>query len=214
MSPIESMKRWFKSSAPDPVNEAAAKAAAALPERLKVLEREAEMARLGFRGTPLNRAGDLCMQAKDTDQALKYYGRAIDAYLNDGHPELARGVAQKLIRVYPNAVRTYCTLTWLDLGLGYLADARTHVGGYVAAARRAGREAQAIPQVREMAGTVTDLGFREAAATALEDLGDKDAADQIRGALPKRETEAPDEELSDRCFEAARTTGKKLKDAN
>jgi hypothetical protein len=204
------MKRWFKSSAPDPVSEAAA----ALPERLKVLEREAEMARLGFRGTPLNRAGDLCMQAKDTDQALKYYGRAIDAYLNDGHPELARGVAQKLIRVYPNAVRTYCTLTWLDLGLGYLADARTHVGGYVAAARRAGRESQAIPQVKDMAGTVTDAGFREAAATALEDLGDKDAAEQIRGGLPKRETEAPSEEFSERCFESARNTGKKHKDSN
>lgn len=209
MSPIESMKRWFKSSAPAPVNEAAAN----LPERLKVLEKEAEMARLGFRGTPLNRAGDLCMQAKDSDQALKYYGRAIDAYLNDGHPELARGVAQKLIRVYPNAVRTYCTLTWLDLGLGYLADARTHVGGYVAAARRAGRESQAIPAVKEMASTVVDLGFREAAATALEDLGDRAAAEQIRSGLPKREPESPGDELSERCFEAARTTGKKHKDA-
>jgi tetratricopeptide (TPR) repeat protein len=209
MSPIDSMKRWFKSSAPDPVSEAAA----ALPERLKALEREAEMARLGFRGTPLNRAGDLCMQAKDPDQALKYYGRAIDAYLNDGHPELARGVAQKLIRVYPNAVRTYCTLTWLDLGLGYLADARTHIGGYVAAARRAGRESQAIPAVKEMAGTFTDAGFREAAATALEDLGDRPAAEQIRGGLPKRDAEPPSEELSERCFEAARTTGKKHRDS-
>jgi tetratricopeptide (TPR) repeat protein len=211
MSPIESMKRWFKSSAPAAVNEAAA---AALPERLKVLEREAEMARLGFRGTPLNRAGDLCMQAKDADQALRYYGRAIDAYLHDGHPELARGVAQKLIRVYPNAVRTYCTLTWLDLGLGYLADARTHVGGYVAAARRAGREPQAIPAVKEMAATVDDAGFREAAATALEDLGDRAAADQIRGGLPKRDTAALSEEHSERCFEAARTTGKKHREAN
>jgi hypothetical protein len=204
------MKRWFKSSSADPVGEAAA----ALPARLKALEREAEMARLGFRGTPLNRAGDLCMQAKDTDQALKYYGRAIDAYLNDGHPELARGVAQKLIRVYPNAVRTYCTLTWLDLGLGYLADARTHVGGYVAAARRAGREAQAIPQVKEMAGTVADAGFREAAATALEDLGDRDAAEHLRSGLPRREPEPPSEEFSENCFEAARTTGKKHRESN
>jgi hypothetical protein len=203
------MKRWFKSSAADAVSEAAA----ALPERLKTLEREAEMARLGFRGTPLNRAGDLCMQAKDTDQALKYYGRAIDAYLNDGHPELARGVAQKLIRVYPNAVRTYCTLTWLDLGLGYLADARTHVGGYVAAARRAGRESQAIPQVKEMAGTVSDAGFREAAATALEDLGDRDAAEHIRGGLPRREPHPPSDEFSEHCFESARTTGKKHRES-
>ena len=205
MSPIDSMKRWFKSSAPDPAGEAAA----ALPERLKVLEREAEMARLGFRGTPLHRAGDLCMQAKDSDQALKYYGRAIDAYLHDGHPELARGVAQKLIRVHPNAVRTYCTLTWLDLGLGYLADARTHVGGYVAAARRAGREDLAIPQVREMAKTVIDQGFRTAAATALSDLGDRVGADEIRQSFPPEEpkAESPDDETRERCFEAAKSSG-------
>src|SRR6185503_18771365 len=98
----------------------------------------------------------------------------------DGHPELARGVAQKLIRVHPGAVRTYCTLTWLDLGLGYLADARTHVGGYVAAARRVQREDLAIGQVKAMAGMVSDQGFREAAATALEDLGDQDAARALR----------------------------------
>ena len=113
--------------------------------------------------------------------------------------------------MHPNAVRTYCTLTWLDLGLGYMVDARTHVGGYVAAARRAGRESQAIPQMRTMAETMADAGFREAAATALEDLGDRNAADEIRGGLPRREAEPPGEELSERCFEAARTTGKKHK---
>ena len=199
------MKRWFQSNpVPTPVNPAAA----ALPERLKVLEKEADDARLGFRGTPLNRAGDLCMQAKETTLALEYYGRAIDAYLQDGHPELARGVAQKLIRVHPNAVRTYCTLTWLDLGLGYLADARTHVGGYVSAARRIGREDLAIGQVREMAATVTDLGFREAAATALEDLGDGAFAGQIRESLPPPPTPKTEhDEVSERCFEAAKSSG-------
>ncbi len=199
------MKRWFRSNpAPDPGNQAAAD----LPDRLKLLEREADEARLGFRGTPFNRAGDLCMQAKDTGRALEYYGRAIDAYLHDGHPELARGVAQKLIRVHPGAVRTYCTLTWLDLGLGYLADARTHVGGYVAAARRAGREDLAIPQVHEMARTVADHGFLAAAATALEDLGDRDGAARVRGSLPDEpKIQNPNEEVRERCFEAAKSSG-------
>ena len=199
------MKRWFQSNpAPAPVTPAVA----ALSERLKVLEKEADEARLGFRGTPLNRAGDLCMQAKETTRALEYYGRAIDAYLHDGHPELARGVAQKLIRVHPNAVRTYCTLTWLDLGLGYLADARTHVGGYVSAARRARREDLAIGQVKQMAATVTDLGFREAAATALEDLGDRAAAGEILETFPTPPApETQDGEVSERCFEAAKSSG-------
>src|SRR5687768_7405149 len=202
------MKRWFRSN-PEPAPAPANQAAADLPGRLKLLEREADEARLGFRGTPLNRAGDLCMQAKDTERALTYYGRAIDAYLHDGHPELARGVAQKLIRVHPNAVRTYCTLTWLDLGLGYLADARTHVGGYVAAARRAGREDLAIPQVREMAKTVSDQGFLTAAATALADLGDRAGADEIRQSLAPEDAKAqtPDDETKERCFEAAKSSG-------
>jgi hypothetical protein len=197
--------RWFQSK---PAGEAAnADPAASLPERLKALEREADQARLGFRGTPLNRAGDICMQAKQTNKALEYYGRAIDAYLHDGHPELARGVAQKLIRVHPGAVRTYCTLTWLDLGLGYLADARTHVGGYVAAARRAGREQLAIKQVREMARTVVDQGFRVAAATALDDLGDRNGARELKDAMPEQQPQTPDEATRERCFEAAKTSG-------
>ena len=199
--------RWFRSSpAPDSGNSGAA----ALPERLKVLEREAEQARLGFRGTPLNRAGDLCMQAKENERALNYYGRAIDAYLHDGSPELARGLAKKLIRVHPGAVRTYCTLTWLDLGLGYLADARTHVVGYVAAARRAGREDLAIPQVQEMAHTVTDLGFLKAAATSLQDLGDRAATRELRDILPSTpERVTQDDEVSERCFAAAKSSGQR-----
>ena len=199
------MKRWFRSNNPEPNPGNAA--AATLPERLKVLEKEADEARLGFRGTPLNRTGDLCMQAKDTNRALEYYGRAIDAYLHDDHPELARGVAQKLIRVHPGAVRTYCTLTWLDLGLGYMADAGTHIGGYVAAARRAGREDLALQQVREMVRTIPDPGFREEAATALEDLGDRGAARELRGSLPEAVRQSPGEELSARCFEAAKSSG-------
>ena len=198
------MKRWFK---PKGTRDPANALAATLPERLQEFEREADQARLGFRGTPLNRAGDLCMQAKDSDKALQYYGRAIDAYLNDGHPELARGVAQKLIRVHPGAVRTYCTLTWLDLGLGYMADARTHVGGYVAAARRAGREQLAIAHVREMARTIADDEFREAAATALEDLGDREGAAELRDSLPVPEAASPDDEIRERCFDAARFVG-------
>jgi hypothetical protein len=198
--------RWFQSK--PATAEASTDLTATLPDRLKVLEREADEARLGFRGTPLNRAGDLCMQAKQTDRALEYYGRAIDAYLHDEHPELARGVAQKLIRVHPGAVRTYCTLTWLDLGLGYFADARTHVGGYVAAARRAGREQLAIQQVREMARTVTEQGFRVAAATALEDLGDVTGALEIRSSMPEEpRAQSPDDETRERCFGAARSSG-------
>ena len=199
------MKRWFRShSTEGPENEAA------LNQRLEALEQEAEQATLGFRGTPLNRAGDECLQAGERERGLTYYGRAIDAYLHDGNPELARGVAQKLIRVHPHAVRTYCTLTWLDLGLGYWADARTHVGGYVAAARRAGREDLAVPQVREMARTVSDPEFLKATSTALQDLGDDKASREIRDSLPTDpDQETQDQDMSERCFAAAKSSGRR-----
>jgi hypothetical protein len=103
-------------------------------------------------------------------------------------------------------VRTYCTLIWLDLGLGYLADTRTHVGGYVVVARRAGREDLASPQVKEMAHTVADLEFRKATSTALHDLGDAAAARDIRDALPT--APAPEiqyQDVSERCFAAAKS---------
>ena len=204
---LESIKRWFRSSlGPDPWNSDAA----ALSERLKVLEQEAEKDIFGLGGTPLNHAGDLCMRVKENERALEYYGRAIDAYLHDGRPELARGVAKKLIRIHPGFVRTYCTLTWLDLGIGHLADARTHVGGYVAAARRAGREDLAIPQVQEMAHVATDPGFLEAAATCLQDLGDRSAERELRDILPRTpERVTQDDEVSERCFAAAKSSGQR-----
>ena len=127
-----------------------------------------------------------------------------------GTPSRLMAWHKKLIRVHPHAVRTYCTLTWLDLGLGYLADARTHVGGYVAAARRAGREDLAIPQVREMARTVSDSEFLKATSTALYDLGDDNASREIRDSLPTGpELETQDQDVSERCFAAAKTSGRR-----
>ena len=119
-------------------------------------------------------------------------------------------MAQKLIRVHTGAVRTYCTLTWLDLGLGYLADARTHVGGYVAAARRAGREDLAIPQVQEMAHVVTGPAFLESTATCLQDLGGRAATRELRDILPSTpECVTLDDEVSERCFAAAKSSGQR-----
>ena len=94
-----------------------------LEARLEKLEAQAQREAAGFQGMPLNRAGDLCLEAGDKNRALSYYGRAIDALLEDQQREAARGVANKIIRVHPGAVRTLCTLTWLDLASHHLATA-------------------------------------------------------------------------------------------
>ncbi len=175
-------------------------------KQLADLEAEAATAPLGFQGNVLNRAGDLCLKSGDRARALQYYGRAIDAMLEDGHPEPARGMAKKIIRIYPEAVRTLCTLTWLDLASRHTAMALVHLQEYVDAAKMGQRADLASEQILEMARSVTHREFLDAAASALDELEADDDAAQVRDwASNGGSTEAvgdPDE-LATHCMRAA-----------
>ena len=114
------------------------------------------------------------------DMALSYYGRAIDAFLEDGQREAARGVANKIIRVRPTAVRTLCTLTWLDLAAKHSATGLLHLRDYVTAAKDVDERALAANQIHEMARIVPDSEFLGAAADALDNLDFSDRADEVR----------------------------------
>ena len=177
-----------------------------LERKLEALEAEIEEADAGFKGIPLNRAGDLCMRAGDKERALGYLGRAIDAYLEDEQPEAARAVAQKLIRLHPRAIRTLCTITWLDLAAGHLGDALLHLGEYVEAARRGERREICRDQILEMARVVDDPQFRSTAAKGLEDLDFPEDAAAVRGWIDAGEGPEGAEttqELRALCFAAA-----------
>lgn len=149
--------------------------------RLADLEEESGAAGFGFRWVPLNRAGDLCERAGDRARALGYYGRAIDVLLEDGMPEPARGLATKIVRIHPAAVRTLCTLTWLDLASHHMASVVVHLNEYVERAQGGGRQEIAGEQIYRMAHVVTDVEFRGAAANALDALDCKDDAAEVRG---------------------------------
>ena len=179
-----------------------------LAHRLEQLEAEISDTDVGFRGIPLNRAGDLCMRADDKERALGYFGRAIDAYLEDEQPEAARAVAQKLIRLHPRAIRTLCTVTWLDLAAGHLGDALLHLGEYVEAARRGDRRELCRDQILEMARIMDDGPFRRTAAEGLKDLGFPQEADRVRRWADPDSEDAPEgaessRELRSLCFQAA-----------
>jgi hypothetical protein len=137
---------------------------------LRDLERRAEAAPMGTGWTHLNRAGDLCLKAGDKVKAVKYFGQAIDALLEDGQPEPARGVAKKVIRVHPEAVRTLCTLTWLDLAARQPASAVLTLRSYADAAKRGGREDLAAEQVFTMARFTADRAFLTEAVEVLKDM--------------------------------------------
>ena len=198
------MKRissWFRSSKSssdrrEPVAE----------ELLADLEAKAQAAGSGFRWVPLNRAGDLCDRAGDRDRALKYYGRAIDVMLEDGQPEPARGLATKIVRIHPTAVRTLCTLTWLDLASHHMASVVVHLTEYVKSAQGSGVQDLAGEQIYMMAQVAADQDFRCAAVDALDALGHKDEAAEVRGWVAAEgaphDGEAP-EDWADRCLSHA-----------
>ena len=177
-----------------------------LESRLAALEEEAAGARPGYQGTPFNRAGDLALRAGQRGRAVEFYGRAIDAFLEDQQREAARGVANKIIRVHPKAVRTLCTLTWLDLAARHKATALLHLRDYVEAAQDIGEEARAARQLSEMARICPQMEFVDAVADALDGLGFEERAAEVREWV--REGGSPDaltntEELEDFCLRAA-----------
>lgn len=194
-----SWTRWFRSSPPPEAEDSSS----SLDEQLARLEREATEATYGIMGTPLNRAGDLCMKAGDRKRALSFYGRAIDAFLEDQQPEAARGVAQKLIRLHPKAVRTLCTLTWLDVGSGHRADALANLARYVEAVMGSGNEKLAREQILEMGRLSADRTFVRATADALVRLDDEEAAAELEDRAERSSLDADPDDLRLRCFAAA-----------
>jgi hypothetical protein len=193
---------WFR---PKP-DDSGPKASRRWEQEVVELEAEAERAPRAFQATPLNRAGDLCLWAGDRERALSYYGRAIDVLLEDGQREAARGVANKIIRVHPEAVRTLCTLAWLDLAAQHMATALLHLRDYVAAVKGSRHERLAGNQILEMARSVTHGEFLEAAADAMDQLGFTSEAGLIRewstsGGSP--EARANPGSMTERCLKQA-----------
>jgi len=177
-----------------------------LTQRLEKLEAEAESAAPAYVGTSYNRAGDVALRSGDQDRAVGYYGRAIDAFLEDGQREAARGVANKIIRVRPSAVRTLCTLTWLDLAARHSATALLHLRDYVEAAKDVDESALAANQIFEMARVVPDSEFLGAVADALDSLAFPKKAEKVRAWAS--EEGSPDaiagaDELSNACLRGA-----------
>lgn len=173
--------------------------------KLERLEREAERALPGYVGSAYNRAGDIALREGLPERAVGYYGRSIDAFLEDAQREAARGVANKIIRVRPTAVRTLCTLTWLDLAAQHQATALLHLRDYVEGAKEAGEHARAATQIYQMAKLSPLEEFVGAVADALDGLDYPRRANEVRGwaAGGAPEVISDPGELADACLRAA-----------
>jgi len=185
-----------------------------LQDRLERLEAEAAKAAPAFVGSTFNRAGDLALRGGDVERAMGFYGRAIDALLEDGQREAARGVANKIIRVHPNAVRTLCTLTWLDLAAKHTATALLHLRDYVEAAKAAHATSIAADQLHAMARLVKDVEFLGAVADALDGLDYAPRAAEVRdwavaGGSPHAVSDP--QELAAACLRSAMQSNQRSK---
>jgi len=147
---------------------------------LKDLAAEAERASPGTRWAVYNRLGDAYLKAGDRLRALRYFGKAIDALLVDDQPEPARAVAKKVVRLHPEAVRTLCTLTWLDLASKNIPAAISSLNEYVAVAKEGNRERLACGQVLEMGRLVPDPAFLGEVVKGLDALGCTPEAGQAK----------------------------------
>ena len=185
-----------------------------LTQRLERLEQEAQNAAPGYVGTTYNRAGDVALKESDADRAMTYYGRAIDAFLEDEQPEAARGVANKIIRLRPHAARTLCTLMWLDLAAKHTATALLHLRDYVQSAKKAKQNSLAASQIYDMARIVPDPEVLGAIADALDSLDYSDKAAEVRewesaGGAPTVIEDA--DELASLCMKAAARSNERAK---
>lgn len=173
--------------------------------QLAALEAQAADARPGYVGSAFNKAGDLALKGGRREKAVGYYGQAIDAFLEDAQREQARSVANKIIRVRPSAVRTLCTLTWLDLSARHPAMALLHLRDYVEAAKDASQQPRAATQIYLMARTSPDSEFLGAVADGLDLLDFPKRAAEVRSWVTAGAPDAipDDDERSQVCLEAA-----------
>jgi len=206
------LSKLFGSKEESPKEKPKAEAQGGLAQRLERLEKEAENALPGYVGSTYNRAGDLALKEGEPDRAMSYYGRAIDAFLEDEQPEAARGVANKILRLRPQAARTLCTLMWLDLAAKHTATALLHLRDYVASAKKAKQSKIAASQIYDMARIVADPEVLDAIADALDSLDVADRAATVRewanaGGSPTAIKDV--DELASLCMKAAARSNEK-----
>ena len=130
----------------------------------------------------LNLAGDLCFDAGERPKALGYYGRAIDLHITHHEYSAAVAICQKIVRLTPEVVRARCTLAWMAVARGLIAEAQSRISEYKSAAESAGQARLARAHLLMMAEVIDDRDLLVTIAESLIELGDAENADRVYGA--------------------------------
>lgn len=156
---------------------------AALGRQIVTLERRIPSVSGSSLAELFEELGDLCLDAGQQKRALEYFGRGIDAHLDVDHPGAAAVLCRKVIALVPSVVRTRCTLAFLSLEQGRVADAEREIADYLQSARAAGMAELAAVQLRLMANVTDDHEIRRVLARHLAELGDIHGSNEIFSAV-------------------------------
>jgi two-component system, cell cycle sensor histidine kinase and response regulator CckA len=122
------------------------------------------------RSEAMARAGELCVEAGQRERALRYFGRAVDAYLEAGEEEEAERICHRILAIAPSVVRARHTLALLAMGRGDTEAAVARVGEYVRAAMEARQAEVAIRQLRTMVSISREPELQEFLVAELAQL--------------------------------------------
>jgi tetratricopeptide (TPR) repeat protein len=128
-------------------------------------------------------AGDICFDARQPERGLSYFDRAITIYTESEQYEIAVRVCEKILALWPQAVRTYWTLAWLALKRGFPNAARVRIAQYVVAAENNGLERVASTHLVKLADISDSVEILETIAQGLLQLDDNRGADVVYGRM-------------------------------
>lgn len=124
----------------------------------KAIEAYVQAIRLGQRGESAgadlslyNRVGDLYQKVGQTQSAVEYWERGVDAYMESGFYNNAIALCNKILRTVPSRNSIYLKLGQISARKGFLSDARKNILEYAQRMQRAGQVDEAFKALQKFA---------------------------------------------------------------
>src|SRR4051812_31970746 len=119
-----------------------------------------------------NRVGDMMLRQGNVSDAVDYYERAVDRYLETGFFNNAIALCNKILRQSPGRVTVYYKLGKISAQKGLKQDARANFLEYADRMRSAGKVDEAFRALKEFADLCPDQDdFRRVLAEQLAKAG-------------------------------------------
>ncbi len=154
-----------------------------------------------------NRVGDLLLKTRQTQHAVEYWERGVDAYMEAGFYNNAIALCNKIVRTAPGRNSIYLKLGQISARKGFLSDARKNILEYAQRMQRAGQIDEAFRALQKFADLQPEPEIRLMLADQL--LAHKRLSagvDQLRYAwrdLVSQGRQADAEEIRSRILELA-----------